>query len=514
MFKNNFVFDAISDAISKVIAEKIDPSVKTTDALQGPVPGGNDNGIRKPKVKLAAEEVEELDELSKGTLKSYAKKASSSTDERSASNLASRAAAKLAVDDPDDDGEKDDRKSFHRSRGISRAIDKLTKEETHDEGHPDEVEDKELVRSMVKKAALKSKEVAEATDTETKDASGKVTGWQHTGDWKKSTGSSIEKGKGKVAHLSDLARKKTVKLAAEEVELDEAEEFTHGKESLSYGIGTHPNVAKELHKHAGKIESIFHNTEHNAMAAVVHATEDGVHGDHHVLHFIKNKLVHTTTHPTFGGAEAHGVKTVTTKKGVAHLNKMHGLMKEESLDEISKSTYVNAMQKATDPNYTGDADSSKIVNRVRKQQGDKFANDLRGVYKGHWPATYGKDDKEVKQGYDKISNRTTARVTAAGKANKQDVNTLKRKIIAKEEVEELDEISKSTLGSYVKKATKDARIHGMIATDFEHRAKASRKPSYKETAKNISDKYKSRAWKREAGIGKAVDKLTKEENEE
>ena len=499
MFKNNFVFDAISDAISKVIAEKIDPSVKTTDALQGPVPGGNDNGIRKPKVKLAAEEVEELDELSKGTLKSYAKKASSSTDERSASNLASRAAAKLAVDDPDDDGEKDDRKSFHRSRGISRAIDKLTKEESNDEGHPDEVEDKALVRSMVKKAALKSKDVAESTDTETKDASGKVTGWQHTGDWKKSTGSSVEKGKGKVAHLSDLARKKTVKMATEESE--ELEELvrvkprgnalsnrfhhddTDGQRRATAGAvkvtrannradggptkgvasghdplfsrvstynnpltkafarkgpqgktvkedvgeivdvvevvesyddkfdtpgwkGMHPDVAKEIQKHKGNIGAIMHNTGSNALAAVVDHPEDNT---HHV-HFFKNdKKVHTTIHPSFGDAESHAVKTVTTKAGLKHLDKMHGLMKEEV---------------------------------------------------------------------------------------------------------ELDEISKATLGSYVKKATKDARIHGMIATDFEHRAKASRKPSCKETAKNISDKYKSRAWKREAGIGKAVDKLTKEENEE
>jgi hypothetical protein len=391
MFKNNFVFDAISDAISKVIAEKIDPSVKTTDALQGPVPGGNDNGIRKPKVKLAAEEVEELDELSKGTLKSYAKKASSSTDERSASNLASRAAAKLAVDDPDDDGEKDDRKSFHRSRGISRAIDKLTKEETHDEGHPDEVEDKELVRSMVKKAALKSKEVAEATDTETKDASGKVTGWQHTGDWKKSTGSSIEKGKGKVAHLSDLARKKTVKLAAEEVELDEAEEL----EEL---VRVKPQ-GNMISKH-------------------------------------------------FNGYDTEGQRRNTAR-------------------------------------------SVKLARSQNRANGGPTRGAKSGEYDGAGSRTV--------TTYNNPLTKAFARKGPQGKSVKE---------------ESLDEISKSTLGSYVKKATKDARIHGMIATDFEHRAKASRKPSYKETAKNISDKYKSRAWKREAGIGKAVDKLTKEENEE
>jgi hypothetical protein len=80
-----------------------------------------------------------------------------------------------------------------------------------------------------------------------------------------------------------------------------------------------------------------------------------------------------------------------------------------------------------------------------------------------------------------------------------------------EEFEQLDEISKTTLGSYINKATKDSRINGMIATDFEHRAKGYRKPSYKDSAKDISDKYKSKAWKREAGIKTAVSKLTKED---
>ena len=72
---------------------------------------------------------EVVNELTKKTLSSYIKKASSSSDERSASNLASKAAAKLAADDGKDDGEKDDMKSFQRSKGIGRAVDRLAKEE-------------------------------------------------------------------------------------------------------------------------------------------------------------------------------------------------------------------------------------------------------------------------------------------------------------------------------------------------------------------------------------------------
>jgi len=83
----------------------------------------------------------------------------------------------------------------------------------------------------------------------------------------------------------------------------------------------------------------------------------------------------------------------------------------------------------------------------------------------------------------------------------------------KEEQEQIDELSKSTLGSYIKKATKDARIQQSIGKDFEASANKSRKPSMKDAAQSLADKYKSKSRSREAGIGKAVDRLAKEEVE-
>jgi hypothetical protein len=81
----------------------------------------------------------------------------------------------------------------------------------------------------------------------------------------------------------------------------------------------------------------------------------------------------------------------------------------------------------------------------------------------------------------------------------------------KEEVEQIDELKKSTLGSYVKKATADAVISRKIGSDFEHQASRAKKASMKNASTSLSDKYKSMARKRQAGIGKAVDRLTKEE---
>ena len=79
-----------------------------------------------PVKELNAEDM--LSELSKTTLKSYAKKAIDPSSEKSAVNLSSRAASKLAADD-EDDGDADDRKAYNRSIGVNRAIDRLTKEE-------------------------------------------------------------------------------------------------------------------------------------------------------------------------------------------------------------------------------------------------------------------------------------------------------------------------------------------------------------------------------------------------
>ena len=98
----------------------------------------------------------------------------------------------------------------------------------------------------------------------------------------------------------------------------------------------------------------------------------------------------------------------------------------------------------------------------------------------------------------------------AYKATKKPINGMP----TNEEVEQIDEISKATLGSYVKKAATDARINSMIGKDFEHKAKTSRKPSMKDASTELSTQYKSKAWKRSDNIAKAVDRLTKEEVEQ
>lgn len=78
-----------------------------------------------------------------------------------------------------------------------------------------------------------------------------------------------------------------------------------------------------------------------------------------------------------------------------------------------------------------------------------------------------------------------------------------------DQFEQLDEISKATLGSYVKKASRNAVVQRKIAADFEQQADKSRKPGMKAAATSLADKYKAKSWSRSHNINKAVDRLTK-----
>ena len=101
---------------------------------------GRQIGISKATTKLAKEEVEELDEISKKTLGSYVKKASYDA----ASN-----AAKFGANEPDKKGGSAFVKAHNRLRGITKATDRLTKEEVEqlDELSPN------TLHSYIKKAA-------------------------------------------------------------------------------------------------------------------------------------------------------------------------------------------------------------------------------------------------------------------------------------------------------------------------------------------------------------------------
>ena len=140
----------------------------------------------------------------------------------------------------------------------------------------------------------------------------------------------------------------------------------------------------------------------------------------------------------------------------------------EQLDEVSKKTLGSYVTKAHDQLMKHTAASNFKSGRG---DADAFA--------------YSRDEKTMR----KEKNRKAGVATAIGK-------------LTKEEVEELEELSKATLGSYVKKAGSDRSGAGFRAGMAAGQGK--------EGPYNYDANIKI-ASKREKGMNKALGKLTKEE---
>ena len=134
-------------------------------------------------------------------------------------------------------------------------------------------------------------------------------------------------------------------------------------------------------------------------------------------------------------------------------------MKKEDvqLDEISTKLLAKAAHAASDPDadyhYGKSHDPQKFADRAKKTKDAKSAAAVQGAAdaKGHYTRP-----GHTLGSYDKLAHRSPARVTSAGKANKQDVNKLKGNIKRNEEVESIDELSTNKLADYKKKAGENA----------------------------------------------------------
>jgi hypothetical protein len=111
----------------------------------------------------------------------------------------------------------------------------------------------------------------------------------------------------------------------------------------------------------------------------------------------------------------------------------------EVLHEISTKTLAKAASAASDPDadyhYGKSHDPQKFADHAKKTKDAKSAAAVQGAAnaKGH----YTRPGHSLGS-YDKLAHRTPARVTGAGKANKQDVNKLKKSISLNAEATEQD----------------------------------------------------------------------------
>ena len=117
----------------------------------------------------------------------------------------------------------------------------------------------------------------------------------------------------------------------------------------------------------------------------------------------------------------------------------------EELDELSTKTLASAAKSASDPDsdyhYGKSHDPQKFADHAKKTKDAKSAAAVQGAAdaKSHYPRS-----GHTVGGNDTLADRTKSRITATGKANKQDVKTLKGKIQGRNEEIELDEANKES----------------------------------------------------------------------
>ncbi len=206
-------------------------------------------------------------------------------------------------------------------------------------------------------------------------------------------------------------------------------------------------------------------------------------------------------------ASPMGHLKVDHRKLKAYKDELATLTKEEveELDELSKGTLAN---------YAGSA-----INDVRN------ANQARIRWQSHEGKFSGYDSKGER--FTKTAKQMENEHSRVAKNREQGVRTAIKKL-AKEEVEDLDELSKGTLGSYVKKATSSAIQRGVehgtkkaerdeIDRNLNRHMSFSDKDKVHDIMKTTHDdvqKPREKALRRYQGIHRAVNRITKEEVED
>lgn len=130
------------------------------------------------------------------------------------------------------------------------------------------------------------------------------------------------------------------------------------------------------------------------------------------------------------------------------------------------------------------------------------------------------ESETVEEGWDEMMKAAKERAKpqpngGSGKKQGTAYGGSKQKDV-KEEAEQIDELNKSTLASYVKKASHDVAAKGAATRQFANDSEAARKDqNYSDAKKSMdrADKTFAKSWKRREGMAKAVDRLAKEEVE-
>jgi len=472
----SYVNRSANQAIIKSLANPKDDSddMKTIDKRE--------KGIRLATSKLAKEDIEQVDELSKKTLHSYVNKAAFDVGSN-AHAVASAGSNVGKIIKPLDQLNK-------RLRGIDKAAGKMAKEEVEE---IDELS-KATLGSYVKKAHRQAVDLQRkqtnyeriANDDDEDPRAQKVyTHMANKADVKRAT-------------RTIGLQKAVAKLTKEEV-LDEISKKTLG----SYIKG----AANDMTNREVRIDRAFQK-DPSGPRDVKQA-------------FDKQKK-----------------RYVGIDKAISKLTKED----IEEIDELSRNTMSSYVSKASDASkykgmstskvdkrYSGVAQASKKLDKMN-QSASNMANEAKeemptGIKIYHKNKDTGKEGYAiqftVKNAQAHIKDLKKAGHAVTGKALMYGAKEGPRKAMAEEK---LDELKKSTYGDYINKASRSLRASASIRKDFERDADQDVNRAYKkgtepeekerhlknyEVNKGLAADFAKDSEKRLAGISRATKKLTK-----
>jgi len=206
-----------------------------------------------------------------------------------------------------------------------------------------------------------------------------------------------------------------------------------------------------------------------AMKAAKEAISKGMNHDDAQRHVEKAVYTHSDKVGMQGadGRVSRARENNALDKADAHLAKHYG--KNEQVAELSKKTIGSYINKASQ-------DASNQMATAGYHQGKEYDHSQDVI--------------------DKAAGRVNKRMAGIQRATKKLTKEGAMKRMATQDNEQVDELSKQTLGSYVKKATAD--VDDKAYTQGQH------------DASGIDSNYNRTLNKRRAGINKAVDKMTNE----
>lgn len=276
--------------------------------------------------------------------------------------------------------------------------------------------------------------------------------------------------------------------ASAETGLDTAGKFHTEETDLTEGGGVNDSTSKyrptlevAKHKTTGKYHGVHYNSDWGSSQAT-HKGFDTPEEVHKFAETHRDKKVKLHPQELDDPGVDHVIDHASAKKPVRYLHGKKLKEDAEQLAEISKKVLGSYLNKA-----------------IKSHGHAKFSKGL---------AAGDRDERSKKDADVVTAKRQKGMTTAIKKLTKEDIEQMDESEFNEvcENFEQLDEISKKTLGSYIRKAAKD---HGEARADAEY-FKGKGTLGYQEFSKKHSD----RAKKRTIGITKATKKLTEEELQE